>query len=69
MTKVTVLGSINLDTTYSIPRIPLPGETMYVNGVSSAAGGKGANQAVAAARSGVDVSFIGRVGKDHGGEF
>lgn len=69
MTKVTVLGSINLDTTYSIPRIPLPGETMHVNGVSSAAGGKGANQAVAAARSGVDVSFIGRVGKDHGGEF
>lgn len=69
MTEITVLGSINLDTTYSIPRIPLPGETIHVEHVSAAAGGKGANQAVAAQRSGLQVNFIGRVGNDQGGKF
>lgn len=69
MKEITVLGSINLDTTYSIPRIPLPGETIHVTSVSSAAGGKGANQAVAAQRSGLQVNFIGSVGDDQGGKF
>lgn len=69
MEEITVLGSINLDTTYSVPRIPLPGETIHVNHVSAAAGGKGANQAVAAQRSGLQVNFIGNVGNDHGGKY
>ncbi|RVU71667.1 MULTISPECIES: ribokinase [Lactobacillus] len=68
MTEITVLGSINVDNTYAIPRIPLPGETIHVDGISSAAGGKGANQAVAAQRSGAQVHFIGSVGDDRNGE-
>lgn len=69
MTKISVLGSINLDTTLHINHIPLPGETLHVSEKSSAAGGKGANQAVAAQRSGGQVSFIGAVGADDGGKF
>lgn len=69
MTKISVLGSINLDTTLHINHIPLPGETLHVSEKSSAAGGKGANQAVAAQRSGGQVNFIGAVGTDDGGKF
>ena len=69
MTKISVLGSINLDTTLHIDHIALPGETLHVSEKSSAAGGKGANQAVSAQRSGADVSFIGAVGVDDGGKF
>lgn len=69
MTKVSVLGSINLDTTLHINHIPLPGETLHVSEKSSAAGGKGANQAVASQRGGASVSFIGAVGTDDGGKF
>lgn len=51
-----------------IKRMPLPGETISTLGKSSAAGGKGANQAVSAARSGAQTFFVGEVGKDQGGE-
>lgn len=68
MNKVTVVGSLNVDTTMKIKRMPLPGETISAMGKSSAAGGKGANQAVSAARSGAQTSFVGEVGKDNGGQ-
>lgn len=68
MNKVTVVGSLNVDTTMKIKRMPLPGETLSALGKSSAAGGKGANQAVSAARSGAQTYFVGEVGKDSGGE-
>ena len=66
--KVTVVGSLNVDTTLRIKRMPLPGETLAAEGKSSAAGGKGANQAVSAARSGAQTAFIGEVGKDNSGQ-
>ena len=67
--KVTVVGSLNVDTTLRIKRMPLPGETLSSESKSSAAGGKGANQAVAAARAGADTKFVGRVGNDQAGQF
>lgn len=67
--KVTVLGSLNVDTTLRIKRMPQPGETLQTENKSSAAGGKGANQAVAAARAGAETSFIGKIGKDSAGQF
>lgn len=67
--KISILGSINLDSTYHVDKIPLPGETIHVNKKTFAAGGKGANQAVAAKRSGATVSFIGAVGNDAAGKY
>lgn len=67
--KITVVGSLNVDTTLRIKRMPLPGETLSSESKSSAAGGKGANQAVAAARAGADTKFVGRVGNDQAGQF
>ena len=67
--RITVLGSINLDTTYHVDRMPQPGETIAASNKTSAAGGKGANQAVAAARSGASTAFIGMVGGDDAGQF
>ncbi|MDO4856275.1 MAG: ribokinase [Limosilactobacillus gorillae] len=67
--KVAVLGSINVDTTYHVQRFPEPGETLAATDKSSAPGGKGANQAVAAARSGSKTYFIGMVGADSEGKF
>lgn len=49
---VTIVGSLNVDTTMKVKRMPLPGETIAALSKTNAAGGKGANQAVAAARSG-----------------
>lgn len=66
--RVTIVGSLNVDTTLKIKRMPLPGETIAALDKTNAAGGKGANQAVAAARSGADTAFIGQVGEDAGGE-
>lgn len=66
---VTVLGSLNVDTTATIKKIPLPGETIASENKSSAAGGKGANQAIAAVRAGAEVNFIGKVGQDDEGKF
>lgn len=67
--KIAVLGSLNLDTTYHVTRFPQPGETISANDKSSAPGGKGANQAIAAVRSGAQVAFIGMVGEDNEGKF
>ena len=68
MNKVTVIGSINLDTNLRVKQMARPGETVHASEHYSAAGGKGANQAVAAARSGCEVSFIGGVGDDAPGK-
>lgn len=62
--KIVVVGSSNTDMILQMKRIPKPGETILGGQFSTAAGGKGANQAVAAARAGGDVTFIARVGDD-----
>lgn len=69
MNKVTVLGSLNVDTILRVKRFPKPGETLPLTGKSVAGGGKGANQAIAAARAGADTIFIGKVGQDQAGDF
>ena len=61
---VTIVGSLNMDLIALSPRIPQPGETIIGKGFHTAPGGKGANQAVAAAHLGAQVSIIGRVGDD-----
>jgi len=66
--KIVVAGSSNTDMIIKVPRIPKPGETILGGTFFSAAGGKGANQAVAAARAGGSVSFIARVGDDMFGD-
>lgn len=68
MKKITVLGSLNADTILHIPHLPQQGETMAMDDASTAPGGKGANQAVAAKRMGGDVNFIGAVGQDVNGQ-
>jgi ribokinase len=62
--QVIVVGSLNMDLVTRAPRIPQPGETIIGSGFHTLPGGKGANQAVAAARLGAQVSMIGRVGDD-----
>ncbi len=62
--NITVVGSSNTDMIVKAARIPRPGETILGGDFSTAAGGKGANQAVAAARAGGSVTFIARVGDD-----
>jgi ribokinase len=61
---ITVFGSINLDQVYQMPRLPQPGETLLGDGYMQVPGGKGANQALAAKRSGAKVSMLGCVGHD-----
>jgi ribokinase len=62
--RICVVGSINVDLTFRAPRLPRPGETVTGHGFQQGFGGKGANQAVAAARLGAQVTMIGRVGND-----
>lgn len=62
--RIVVVGSINLDLVAVAPRIPRPGETIAGSSFQTFSGGKGANQAVAAARLGALVSMIGKVGTD-----
>lgn len=62
--NIVVIGSSNTDMILKTSRIPKPGETILGGKFSVAAGGKGANQAVAAARGGGDVHFIARLGND-----
>jgi len=64
MKRVLVLGSTNTDMIVRVPRIPRPGETVLGGEFDMAPGGKGANQAVAAARAGGAVTFVTRVGDD-----
>jgi ribokinase len=66
--SIVVVGSSNTDLIVTAPRIPVPGETVIGNSFSTAAGGKGANQAVAAARLGGEVTFVGRIGVDPYGD-
>ncbi len=65
--EVAVVGSANLDLVVEVPRVPLVGETVLGSDLARIPGGKGANQAVAAARLGRSVAMIGRVGDDEGG--
>jgi ribokinase len=65
---IAVLGSVNMDLVLRVPRFPAPGETLSGTEAATYAGGKGANQAVAAARLGADVRFFGKVGDDAFGD-
>jgi ribokinase len=62
---VLVIGSLNADLVVRAPRFPQPGETISGGDLLTIPGGKGANQAVAAARQGANVAMVGRVGKDN----
>ncbi|MGJ8580682.1 MAG: ribokinase [Psychromonas sp.] len=64
MRQLTVLGSVNADHVVKVNNFPRPGETLHGQGYAVIAGGKGANQAVAAARLGANVNFIACVGDD-----
>jgi len=66
--KIVVVGSSNTDVVVRTPHLPAPGETVLASSRSTVQGGKGANQAVAAARLGADVVFVARVGDDGYGD-
>jgi len=66
--QITVVGSVNMDLVFRAPRMPAIGETLNGHEFHQVPGGKGANQAVAAARQGAQVNFIGAVGSDGFGE-
>lgn len=66
--SVVVVGSLNVDLVVRAPRLPRPGETLFGSHFATDEGGKGANQAVAAARMGAGVAMLGRVGADAHGE-
>lgn len=65
--EIVVVGSVNLDLSVTVERFPLPGETVAGTGLLTGGGGKGANQAVAAARLGRRVGLVGAVGNDEFG--
>ncbi|TQK28083.1 ribokinase [Arthrobacter sp. SLBN-53] len=64
MTRVCVVGSVNMDLVFSVATLPTPGATVLASALAHSPGGKGGNQAVAAARAGATVSFVGAVGED-----
>ncbi|SCK21807.1 ribokinase [Vogesella sp. LIG4] len=68
MSKVVVVGSINMDLVAVAGRFPAPGETILGERFVTVPGGKGANQAVAASRLGAEVSMVGKVGRDGFGD-
>jgi|SRR5580700_3912159 ribokinase len=68
MARVLVVGSINMDLVVQTGTFPRPGETLFGTAFATRAGGKGANQAVAAARLGAAVTLLGKVGDDAFGE-
>ncbi|PTT68943.1 ribokinase [Arthrobacter sp. HMWF013] len=68
MNKVFVVGSLNIDQTIRAHSLPRPGETVHGSDATFRPGGKGGNQAVAAARAGAEVHFTGAVGNDHHGK-
>ena len=68
MNKVCVLGSMNMDLVVKVNDIPRVGETILSKSFEKIAGGKGANQAVAAKRCGAEVAMIAKIGKDENGE-
>lgn len=67
MVKIVVVGSSSMDLVVTSPRRPEAGETIIGTSFKTVPGGKGANQAVAAARLGAEVTLIGCVGDDHYG--
>lgn len=67
MGRVVVVGSLNVDLVTRVERHPKPGETVLGEGLERLAGGKGGNQAMAAAASGADVLIVGCVGSDEAG--
>ena len=69
MPNILVVGSLNTDLVVRAPRFPAPGETIQGEDLATFPGGKGANQAVAMARLGTNVSMLGRVGRDNFGDF
>ena len=66
--KIAVVGSFNTDLTVFTPRMPAPGETILGGPYYTGPGGKGANQAVAAARLGAQVSMVVKLGQDYYGD-
>lgn len=69
MNKICILGSINMDIVLRVKNYPKKGETILAKLFEKIPGGKGANQAVAAKRSGAEVCMIGKIGKDDNGKF
>ncbi len=67
MNKVCVLGSMNMDLVLKVNNLPQVGETILSKSFEKISGGKGANQAVAAKRSGADVTMISKIGIDENG--
>lgn len=67
--KITVIGSLNYDVILKIPRLPFKGETLTANGAAFSAGGKGANQAVQAAKLKTPTYMVGCVGTDASADF
>lgn len=65
---VTIVGSANMDIVFTVDRVPSPGETLLAESAALYPGGKGLNQAVAAARAGAQTSFIGALGRDDHGD-
>ena len=64
VTRVCVVGSVNLDQSFAVAALPGPGETVLASGLAVAPGGKGGNQAVAAARAGASVRMVAALGDD-----
>src|SRR6478609_235151 len=64
MSNIVVVGSLNMDLVIRTPRLPVAGETILGHNFTTAPGGKGGNQAVAAAKLGAPVKIIGRTGTD-----
>lgn len=62
--RVTVVGSVNMDVVFEVTALPKPGETVLGSGARSVPGGKGGNQAIAAARAGAEVTLVAAVGTD-----
>lgn len=62
--RVCVVGSVNADMRFEVPALPRPGQTILASSMSSSPGGKGGNQAVAAARAGADVRLVAALGDD-----
>ena len=64
---MTVVGSVNMDLRFEVATLPAPGETVLAARLDSSPGGKGGNQAVAAARAGAQVQLVAAVGEDSAG--
>ncbi|SEB05334.1 MULTISPECIES: ribokinase [unclassified Mycobacterium] len=64
MTRITVVGSVNMDLVFGLADLPGPGQTVLASSLHSEPGGKGGNQAVAAARAGADVQLVAALGAD-----